>query len=89
MLEIIYLGLILGSINSTIITVMIKFGIIEFAQIYTPKWMPFRCYSFCLPFWISIIECVSLCEFSSFGIHIMIVPFITPSITQLLMNENS
>ena len=58
--QLLYYVILQGLFNSVMVTCFIKWGWIEYGQIYAPKWMPFNCYDFCIPFWLSVIENILL-----------------------------
>ncbi len=79
------LTMLQGFLNAVLVTIFVKWGFIEFAQIYLPKWLPFNCHRFCLPFWLSVIQLLLLLFISEFAIYIFIIAFMSPALTQKLL----
>lgn len=78
--------LYLTGLNTALILISEKWGLIEWYELYKPKFAPDTCY-FCLSFWMGACELIGLLIFGIIDptIYVLSIPFIVAGFSQKLM----
>lgn len=88
MIELFFIAMIIACVTTFVVTLMHKWGFIEYMQVNADNFPEvvnklFSC-DFCLSWWSSVIICISV-AIVTFNLYILLCPFVATPIAKFLL----